>query len=91
MPPIGPASFFGSSPLGWVTFTSGRIVRHFAGLFGEAWERRRPEIRAASIGRVTTAELARHGVAPAAEAARPGNEELVAAVVAAVREASASS
>jgi uroporphyrinogen-III synthase len=77
-------ALFATSPIGWVTFTSGRIVRHFAGLFGEDWERRRPELRAASIGRVTSAELARHGVTPAAEAARPEDAELVAAVVAAV-------
>jgi len=73
-------ALFADPPLGWVPFTSGRIVRHFVGLFGEAWEARRPELQAASIGRVTTAELARHGVAPAAEAARPGDAELVAAM-----------
>lgn len=77
-------ALFADHPLGWVTFTSGRIVRHFVGLFGETWETRRPELLAASIGRVTSAELARHGVAPAAEAARPGDAELVAAVAAAV-------
>jgi uroporphyrinogen-III synthase len=77
-------TLFAHSPLGWVTFTSGRIVRHFVSLFGEDWERRRPELRAASIGRVTSAELARHGVTPAAEAPRPGDAELVAAVVAAI-------
>jgi len=77
-------ALFADVPLGWVTFTSGRIVRHFVGLFGDAWERRRSELLAASIGKVTSAELARHGVAPAAEAARPGDAELVMAVVAAV-------
>lgn len=72
---------FGASPLGWVTFTSPRIVRHFAGLFGAGWERRRSELRAASIGRVTTAELRRQGVEPAAEATSPGDEALVEAVI----------
>jgi uroporphyrinogen-III synthase len=76
-------ALFADTPLGWVTFTSGRIVRHFVGLFGDDWERRRPELLAASIGRVTSAELARHGVTPAAEATSPGDGELVAAVVAA--------
>jgi len=80
--PARAAELFGDSPLGWVTFTSPRIVRHFALLFGEDWESRRPELRAVSIGRVTSAELARHGVEPAAVAARPGDAEMVAAVVA---------
>lgn len=71
---------FGGGPLGWVTFTSPRIVRHFAGLFGADWERRRATLRAASIGPVTSAELRRQGVEPAAEAERPGDEEMVAAV-----------
>jgi uroporphyrinogen-III synthase len=75
---------FSTSPLGWVTFTSPRIVRHFAELFGADWDRRRPELRAASIGPVTSAELRRRGVEPAAEAARPGDEEMVEAVVSAV-------
>jgi uroporphyrinogen-III synthase len=73
---------FEDAPLGWVTFTSPRIVRHFVDLFGEDWERRRPELRAASVGPVTSAELRRQGVAPAAEAARPGDEEMVRAVAA---------
>jgi uroporphyrinogen-III synthase len=72
---------FATAPLGWVTFTSPRIVRHFAALFGTDWDRRRPELRAASIGRVTTAELSRLGVEPAAEAASPGDEALVEAVI----------
>jgi uroporphyrinogen-III synthase len=78
------AELFSTSPLGWVTFTSPRIVRHFAELFGADWERRRGELRAASIGPVTSAELRRRGVEPAAEAARPGDEEMVEAVVRAV-------
>ena len=86
LPPEAPqraADLFSTSPLGWVTFTSPRIVRHFAELFGEDWERRCGELKAASIGPVTSAELRRQGVEPAAEAARPGDEEMVAAVVSA--------
>jgi uroporphyrinogen-III synthase len=74
------AELFTGQPLGWVTFTSPRIVRHFAELFGAGWERRRGELRALSIGPVTSAELRRHGVEPAAEARRPGDAEMVAAV-----------
>jgi uroporphyrinogen-III synthase len=87
LPPEAPAraaELFASAPLGWVTFTSPRIVRHFAGLLGADWERRKGELRAASIGPVTTAELRRQGIEPAAEAASPGEEEMVAAVAAAV-------
>ncbi len=47
------------NPWAGVTFTSPRIVRHFAGLFGNDWERRRGELRAVSIGPVTSAELRR--------------------------------
>lgn len=75
------ARLFAETPIGWVTFTSPRIVRHFVELFGEDWERRRPELRAASIGPVTTAELRRQGVEEIAEAAAPGEEGLVEAVV----------
>jgi uroporphyrinogen-III synthase len=74
------AELFATPPLGWVTFTSPRIVRHFAELFGTDWARRRGELRAASIGPVTSAELRRFGVEPAAEARRPSDEEMVAAV-----------
>jgi uroporphyrinogen-III synthase len=78
------AELFASSPLGWVTFTSPRIVRHFIELFGGNWERRRPELRAASIGPVTSTELRRWEIEPAAEARRPSNEEMVEAVARAV-------
>ena len=71
---------FATTPLGWVTFTSPSTAESFAGLFGEEWERRKPELQAASIGRVTTAALRRLGVEPAAEAATPSDAELVAAV-----------
>jgi len=77
-------ALFSTAPIGWVTFTSPRVVRHFSGLFGADWERRRPELDAVSIGPVTTAELRRHGVEPAAEAARPGDDGMVEAVVRAV-------
>jgi uroporphyrinogen III methyltransferase / synthase len=76
---------FGADAIGWVTFTSPRIVRHFIELFGNDWERRRGELKAASIGRVTSAELARYGIEPAAVAAKPGDAELVAAVAAVER------
>ncbi len=72
---------FAETPIGWVTFTSPRIVRHFVELFGADWERRRPELRAASIGPVTTAELRRQGVEQISEAPAPGEEGLVEAVV----------
>lgn len=77
-------AIFGDDPsrsLGWVTFTSPRIVAHFVELLGAAWEARRATLKAASIGPVTSRALARHGVAPAAEAAAAGDRELVAAVV----------
>lgn len=79
------AELFSPPPIGWVTFTSPRIVRHFAELFGAGWERRRGELLAASIGPVTSAELRNQGVEPAAEATRPGYEGLLAAVVERVR------
>jgi uroporphyrinogen-III synthase len=78
--PARAAALFGTAPIGWVTFTSPRIVRHFVALFGADWERRRGELRAASIGPVTSAELRRWQVEPAAEARRPLDEEMVAAV-----------
>lgn len=78
------AELFAHSPIGWVTFTSPRIVRHFVELFDEAWPRRRPELLAASIGPVTSAALRRYGVEPAAEAAQPGDEGMVQAILAAL-------
>jgi uroporphyrinogen-III synthase len=74
------AELFCLEPLGWVTFTSPRIVRHFVDLFGADWNRRRPELWAVSIGPVTSAELRRWKIEPAAEARRPEDEEMVAAV-----------
>lgn len=78
-------ALFAGQPIGWVTFTSPRIVRHFAALFGAGWEGRRAELRAASIGRVTSAELRRQGVDRIAEAAAPSDEQMVRAIVAAGR------
>ena len=82
--PTRARALFGDEvPLGWVTFTSPAIARAFAALFGYAWPTRRLTLRAASIGPVTSTELRRLGVEPAAEAAAPGDTELVAAVAAA--------
>ncbi len=84
LPPDAPAraaELFATTPIGWVTFTSPRIVRHFVELLGESWERRKGELRAVSIGPVTSAELRRYGVEPAAEAERPGDIEMVGAVL----------
>jgi uroporphyrinogen-III synthase len=85
--PARAAELFSAAPIGWVTFTSPRIVRHFTELFGDGWNLRRTELRAASIGPVTSAELRHWGVEPAAEARRPEDEEMVAAVVRAVSSA----
>lgn len=88
-----------TSTLGWVTFTSPRIARTFAALIDElvdggsadmeergegGWEHRRRSLLAASIGPTTSAALAELGVEAAAEAKRPGDRELAAAVSAAV-------
>jgi len=88
---------FARGAIGWVTFTSPRIVRHFLALLAElfagvpvddseaaAREARCRGLRALSIGPTTTAELARWGLDPDAEAARPGVEGMVAAWLAAV-------
>jgi uroporphyrinogen-III synthase len=74
---------FTGHPIGWVTFTSPSIVRAFSGLFAATWEDRRGELRAASIGAVTSVELRRQGVEPAAVAAEPGDQALAAAIIAA--------
>jgi uroporphyrinogen-III synthase len=84
MPAAAPgraAALFAATPIGWVTFTSPSVVRNFAALFAGAWEERRAELLAASIGPVTSAELRRLGVEPRAEAKRPEPPALVAAVV----------
>lgn len=90
VPPDAPErarALFGAGPLGWVTFTSPSIARAFAelgaDLWGEAWPVRRRSLFAASIGPVTSDALRALGVEPAAEAASPSDEEMVAAVAAA--------
>lgn len=75
---------FGRGALGWVTFTSPSTARRFADLWGDAWPSRRRTLLAASIGPVTSDGLRDLGVEPAAEAERPGDRELVAAVARAV-------
>lgn len=75
---------FGTARLGWVTFTSPSIARAFADLWGEDWPVRRRGLFAASIGPVTGEALRDLGVEPAAEAASPGDDAMVAAVVEAV-------
>ena len=85
------AEVFGGLPhetLGWVTFTSPSIARAFAevveGLAGHGWPTHRRGLLAASIGPVTSDALRELGVEPAAQAAAPGDAELVAAVSGAV-------
>ncbi len=74
-------------PLGWVTFTSPSIARNFARLgeevWGPAWAARRRGLLAVSIGSVTGAALRKLGIEPVAEAATPGDREMVEAVIAA--------
>ncbi len=81
-------SLFGFEPIGWVTFTSPRIARHFVevcqDIWEDRWELRRRELKALSIGPVTSAELRRLGFEPAAEAEKPSVEGLVAALIRAV-------
>jgi uroporphyrinogen-III synthase len=83
--PARARELFADTPLGWVTFTSPRTVAAFVALLedhlGENWPRRREELRALSIGPVTSEALRRHGIEPAAEAAEPSSAGLVAAVV----------
>lgn len=70
---------FAQRSLGWVTFTSPRIVRHFFALELDepaAWRRRVAEVKALSVGSVTSAELRRLGIEPAAQAVRPTPEAM---------------
>lgn len=78
------AEIFGTATVGWVTFTSPAIARAFADLWDAEWPTHRRTLLAASIGPVTSAALRELGVEPSAEAASPGDEELVAAVTRAV-------
>lgn len=87
LPPDAPErarQLFGRGALGWVTFTSPSTARRFADLWGDDWPARRKGLLAASIGPVTSEALRELGVEPAAEAERPGDRELVAAVARAV-------
>jgi uroporphyrinogen-III synthase len=77
-------ALFERTPWGWVTFTSPSTVRHLAEALGERWNESRATLDAASIGPVTSAELKRQGVDPAAEAGSPTEASLVEAIVAAV-------
>lgn len=85
--PTRAARIFGAGPtgteepMGWVTFTSPSTAKGLASILGPAWVDRREGLRAASIGAVTTAALRRLGVEPEAEAATPGIEGLVDAIV----------
>lgn len=94
LPPGAPEQareLFGETPsagtddrsLGWVTFTSPRVVRHFIDLIEGlgGWETRRDELRAVSIGPVTTRELERFDISAVTEAESPGDRELVRAVL----------
>lgn len=84
LPPEAPAMaarLFNDQPLGWVTFTSPRIVEHFVALLGSSWPGRRQELRAVSIGRVTSTALRAAGVEPAAEAHTPSSPAMVEAVL----------
>jgi uroporphyrinogen-III synthase len=77
---------FAHGPLGWVTFTSPRIVGEFwkvLELLELVGDPPLESLRAASIGPVTSAELHRRGIAPAAQAESPGAEELAQAIAAA--------
>lgn len=71
------AELFNGVPLGWVTFTSPRIVRHFVELLGAEWEKRRRELRAISIGRVTTRALEGYGAPRIATADQPTPGDMV--------------
>ncbi len=70
-----------ATEVGWVTCTSPRIARHLARLFGDDWPRRRGELRAISIGPVTSDELRRLGVEPAVEAISPSDQAMVEAAI----------
>ncbi len=71
--------------LGWVTFTSPRIARHFRQLFGDGWPARRQTLKALSIGPVTSAELRRLGVVRCHQAPTPSAAGLLAALLGARR------
>ena len=70
---------FSGGFIGWVTFTSPRIARHFFELIEPLGPDLR-SLRAASIGPVTTAELRRLGAEPAAVAKTPSSRALAEAI-----------
>ncbi len=76
---------FGAGNLGWVTFTSPRIARHFRQLFGSSWQARVRSLKAASIGPVTSGELRSLGVSHCYQAAAPSATGLVDRVVKAIQ------
>ncbi len=87
LPPEAPSKaqeLFADSTIGWVTCTSPRIARHFADLFGVDWTHRRAEMKALSIGPVTTKALRQLGVETVIEAARPSDGGLVEVMIRAV-------
>jgi uroporphyrinogen-III synthase len=73
---------FAVPPWGWVSFTSPSTVRHLVEALGPTWSGGRDSLLAASIGPVTSAELRRNGVEPAAEATSPSEAKLVESIVA---------
>ncbi|MEM7582017.1 MAG: uroporphyrinogen-III synthase [Acidobacteriota bacterium] len=75
---------FTGSTIGWVSFTSPRIARNFASLFGDDWPHRRDEIKALSIGPVTSSALHALGVEAVIEAPRPSDTGLVDALLQAI-------
>jgi uroporphyrinogen-III synthase len=83
---IPPAAFeqarelFQEEPLGWVTFTSPSTFRNFRTILGEDWTVRHGELKAASIGPVTSAALRDAGIEPACQAREPTAQSLVDAV-----------
>lgn len=76
--------FRGARHLGWVTFTSPSTAHTFADIWGDDWPSRRRDLLALSIGPVTSQALQTLGVLPAAEAAEPGDEGMVEAMIGAL-------
>ena len=70
-------SLLGRGPLGWIIFTSPRIVRHFVELVGADWPRRRDSLVAVSIGPVTSETLQKAGVPTIIEAKTPSDRSLI--------------
>ena len=69
-----------TGPLGWVTFTSPRVVRHFVSLVGDSWAERRGSLRAVSIGPTTTRALRQNSVRGSVEASTPNNRAIADAI-----------